>query len=239
MTKIHDSGKIIREIFEFLKDKIKEGVSTGYLDDLIMKQIKKAKAESAFLGYNHYPANTCISVNEEIIHGIPDNKRILKNRDIVTIDIGVLYNEYIADASMTYAVGQVNPEAKKLMDVTYNALYNAIKVAIPGNRIGDIGYSIQSYVESFHYNVIRDFVGHGVGKELHEDPAIPNYGKKGTGVRLKEGMVLAIEPMVSMGTYNVVMKENKWTAITADHSLAAHYEHTIGITKDGALILTI
>ncbi len=204
-----------------------------------MRQIKKAKAQSAFLGYNNYPANTCISVNEEIIHGIPDNRRILKNSDIVTIDIGVLYNEYIADASMTYAIGQVNPEAKKLMDVTYNALYNAIKVSLPGNRIGDIGYSIQSYVESFHYNVIRDFVGHGVGKELHEDPAIPNYGKKGTGVRLKEGMVLAIEPMVSMGTYKVVMKENKWTAITADRSLSAHYEHTIGITKDGALILTI
>lgn len=213
-------------------------MSTRDIDSLAVQQMKKAGAESAFLGFQGYPAHTCISVNEEIVHGIPDEKTVLKEGDLVSVDIGVRYREFIADASVTYPVGRVSPDARKLMDVTYNALYRAVKAAEPAGRIGDVGYAIQSYVESYGYNVIRDLVGHGVGRELHEPPAVPNYGKKGTGLRMKEGMVLAIEPMVSMGTHEIMVRENKWTTVTADHSLAAHFEHTVAVTDNGPLILT-
>lgn len=157
----------------------------------------------------------------------------------MSIDIGIKHDGYIADASVTYAVGTVSPDAQKLMDVTYNSLFKGIQQAVAGNRIGDIGYAVENYVRSFNFNVIKDFVGHGVGREVHEEPQVPNYGKKGKGVRIKPGMVLAIEPMVSMGTDEVVIKENGWTAITADRSMAAHFEHTVAITDNGPVILTI
>lgn len=161
------------------------------------------------------------------------------NGDIVSVDIGIKYDNYIADSAVTYAVGNISAVARKLIDVTYNSLFKGIQQAVPGNRIGDIGYAVESYVKGYNYNVIRDFVGHGVGCEVHEEPQVPNYGKKGEGVRLKTGMVLAIEPMVTLGTYKTIILENGWTVITADRSLAAHFEHTVAITDSGPVILTI
>lgn len=204
-----------------------------------MKKIKDNQAIAAFLGYNGYPASSCISINEEIVHGIPSANRFLKNGDIVSVDIGVKYKDYIADATLSYAVGKISKIAQDLLDVTYQSLYEGIKQVQIKNRIGDIGYTIQQFVENHNFNVVRDFVGHGVGKELHEDPQIPNYGDKNTGPRIKEGMVLAIEPMVLVGDYKIFIKANNWTVCSADHSLAAHYEHTIAVTKDGPKILTI
>lgn len=178
-------------------------------------------------------------MNNEVVHGIPDKNRILKKGDIVSIDIGVTHNGYIADSAVTYEVGTISPDARKIVDVTYNALLKGIQAAVIDNRIGDIGYVIEKYVTGFNYNVVRDFVGHGVGRQLHEEPQIPNYGKKGSGTRIKEGMVLAIEPMVNMGTGDVIVQKNGWTAVTADQSLSAHFEHTLAVTKDGPVILTI
>ncbi len=200
--------------------------------------IRKSNSTAAFLGFHGYPGNSCISINEEVVHGIPD-KRILKNGDIVSIDIGVKHNGYISDSAVTYMIGKVTSDAEKLVKVTYNSLYKGIEQMTADNRLGDIGNAIETYVKSFNYKVIRDFVGHGVGRELHEDPQVPNYGKPGTGLRLKSGMVLAIEPMVSIGTDDVIIQNNGWTVITSDRSLAAHFEHTIAITNNGPVILTI
>ncbi len=201
--------------------------------------MEKSKSEAAFFNYNGFPGHCCISINEEVVHGIPDENRFLKKGDIVGIDIGVKHNGYIADSTITYAIGKVKPDILKLIDVTYNSLFKGIQTSVIGNRIGDIGFSIADYVESFNFSVVKDFVGHGVGIDLHEEPQVPNYGKKGTGVRLKKGMVLAIEPMVSMGTDKVVIKENGWTVVTADRLASAHFEHTIAITDNGPVILTI
>lgn len=204
-----------------------------------MAQVEKSNSEAAFFNYLGFPGHCCISINEEVVHGIPDENRFLKKGDIVGVDIGIKHNGYIADSTITYAIGDAKPDILKLMDVTYNSLFQGIQTAVIGNRIGDIGFSIEDYVKGFNYNVIKDFVGHGVGIELHEEPQVPNYGKKGTGVRLKSGMVLAIEPMVSMGTDKVIIKENGWTVITADKLVSAHFEHTIAITDNGPVILTI
>ncbi len=209
------------------------------IDEIVYKRLTKMNAYPAFLGFEGYPASICISINEEVIHGIPDKKRVFKDGDIVSIDMGVRYKGYIADSAYTFGIGKISPDAEKIIKVTYNALYQGIKQAVIGNRIGDIGYAIQSYVEEFGYNVVKDFVGHGVGLELHEEPAVPNYGKPHTGRRLKKGMVLAIEPMVNAGGADVVIKDNGWTAITADGSLSAHFEHTVAITENGPQILTI
>ncbi len=173
------------------------------------------------------------------MHGLPDEKCILKNGDIVSVDIGVKHDGYIADSAVTYMVGDVSSDASKLADVTYNSLLKGIQAAVVDNRIGDIGFAIESYVKSFNYNVIRDFVGHGVGIEVHEEPQVPNYGKKGKGARLKSGMVLAIEPMVSIGSGDVIVEKNGWTVVTAEKVLSAHFEHTVAIINDGPVILTI
>jgi len=239
IARIRVSGKILHETLEYVKEFLKPGVTTKKIDDLVFQRLKKLKAEPVFLGYHGYPASICISINEEIIHGIPDEKRLIKDGDIVSIDMGVRYNGYISDSSYTFGIGKVSPDADKIMKITYNALYKGIKSAVPGNRVGDIGYAVQSYVESNGYNVVRDFVGHGVGLELHEEPQVPNYGRKGTGKRLKPGMVIAIEPMVTQGTYEVIVLDNGWTAVTADGKLSAHYEHTVAITDDGPQILTM
>ncbi len=240
IKRIMESGKILKETLNMLGEKIKHGVSTYDLDKLAYDNITKYNAYPVFLGYNDFPASICVSINEEIIHGIPSKEKIIKEGDIVSIDLGVQYNGYIADAAYTFGVGKISPDADKLMKITYNGLYKGIKAAVVGNRVGDIGYAVQSYVESYGYSVIRDYVGHGVGKELHEEPQVPNFGKQGTGRRLKEGMVIAIEPMVAMGnTYEVIVKEDGWTVITADNSLAAHFEHSIAITDNEPVILTI
>ncbi len=220
-------------------EKIKPGITTFELDKLAYENITAHNAYPVFLGYNDFPASICVSINDEVIHGIPAKERVLKDGDIVSIDLGVKYNGYIADSAYTFAVGNVSPDAEKLMKVTYNALYKGIKAAVAGNRIGDIGYAVQSYVEDYGYDVVRAYVGHGVGKELHEEPQVPNYGRPGTGKRLKEGMVIAIEPMVTMGSAEVMVQNDGWTVVTEDGSLAAHFEHTIAITDSEPIILTI
>lgn len=204
-----------------------------------MKKIKQLKVESAFLGYKGYPKASCISVNEEVIHGIPAKEKILKEGDIVKVDLGIRYKGYIADASKTFPVGKISPEAEKLIKVTYEALMRGIKKAIAGNRVGDIGFAIESYVKEYGFTPVKEFVGHGVGLQLHEEPAVPNYGRPNTGRRLKTGMVLAIEPMINQGTGDVIIQENKWTAVTADSKLSAHFEHTVAILNDEPMILTI
>ncbi len=223
-----------------LGEMIKEGITTYELDKAAYENIIKNNAYPIFLGYNGFPGSICASINEEVIHGIPSKDRVLKEGDIISIDLGVKKDGYVADAAYTYGVGNITADAEKLMKVTYTALYKGIKEAKDGNRIGDIGYAIQSYVESFGYGVVRDYVGHGVGRELHEEPQVPNYGKRGIGRRLKEGMVIAIEPMVIQSdNYEVYSKDDGWTVVSADGSLAAHFEHTIAITKNEPIILTI
>lgn len=223
----------------YIKRYLEPGVTTKMIDTIVYKRLTKMGAYPAFLGFEGYPASICISINEEIIHGIPEENRVLKDGDIVSIDMGVKYKGYIADAAYTFGIGKISPDAERLIKVTYNSLYQGIKQANIGKRIGDISNAIQKYVEDYGYNVVRAFVGHGVGIELHEDPAVPNYGKSNTGKRLREGMVLAIEPMVNEGTSEVIIKENGWTAVTADGKLSAHFEHTVAITKNGPEILTI
>jgi len=214
-------------------------MSTLEVNKIISKKMRELNVESVFLGYRGFPAESCISVNEEIIHGIPDKNKILREGDIVKIDIGVRYKGYIADGTRTFSIGKISKDAERLVNVTYNALFKAIEKAYEGNRIGDIGYAIESYVKEFNFSPVKDFVGHGVGLELHEEPAVPNYGKPGTGKKLKPGMVLAIEPMINQGSSDVIIKDNGWTAVTMDGSLSAHFEHTVAVTENGPMILTI
>ena len=217
---------------------IRPGVSTADVDDAIRKFITSHGAKPTFLGYGGFPKSACISVNEELIHGIPSRKKILKEGDIVTVDVGAFIDGYTGDNARTYAVGQVSPEAQRLMDVTSESLKRAIAVCLPGNRLGDIGYAVQSYVEENGYSIVREYVGHGVGKELHEDPEVPNYGRAGHGVRLVPGMVIAIEPMVNAGGPEVEVLANDWTVVTKDGKLSAHFENTVAITEDGPVIMT-
>lgn len=217
---------------------IRPGISTGEIDRIAYNYIKSQGAEPNFLGLYGFPATACISINDEVIHGIPSKTRLLKEGDIVSIDLGAKKNGFNGDNAATFAVGQVSEEARKLMEVTKESLYEAIKVAIPGNKIGDIAFAVQSYCESRGYGVVREYTGHGVGKELHEDPCVPNYGKAGRGVRLIPGMTLAIEPMINQGTASIKVMPDGWTVKTRDAKLSAHFEHTVAITADGPVILT-
>ncbi|MCK4905245.1 type I methionyl aminopeptidase [bacterium] len=233
-----EANKIIAGIFKLIKTIIQPGVNTKELDLFAEDLIKKEGAIPAFKGYMGYPASICASINEEVVHGIPSEKRILGNGDIVSIDLGVKLKNYYGDAAITYPVGEIDNDAKELIDVTQTALYKGIEKARAGNYLFDISWAIQSFVENKGYGVIRDFVGHGIGKQLHEEPQIPNFGKPGTGPLLKEGMVFAIEPMISQGTWEVKVLDDGWTAITLDNSLACHFEHTIAIMKNGPVILS-
>lgn len=217
---------------------VKPGVSTWEIDKIAYDLIKKRGAQPNFLGLYDFPATACISINNEVIHGIPSKRRILKEGDIVSIDLGAAKNGYNGDNAATFAVGNCSPEAKRLMDTTRESLYKGIEQAVPGNRIGDIGHAVQSYCEERGYGVVRDFVGHGVGTKLHEDPSVPNFGHEGRGIRLLPGMTLAIEPMINQGTYKVKQLSDGWTVITADGKLSAHFEHTVAITANGPVILT-
>ena len=215
------------------------GVSTKEIDDIVRKYIQKQGATPSFLGYGGFPASACISVNDVVIHGIPSKKQILKKGDIVSIDIGAFIGGYHGDNAYTFACGDISKEAQALLDATKESLYEGIKAAIAGNRIGDIGNAVQTYAEARNYSVVRDFVGHGVGAKLHEDPSVPNYGTPGRGVRLLPGMTIAIEPMITAGKYDVRVLDDDWTTVTVDGSLAAHFEHSIAITPDGPVIMTI
>ncbi len=234
---LRESNRIVAQILASLRDFIRPGVTTKELNRLAERLTREKGATPAFKGYNGYPATLCVSVNEEIIHGIPGPKR-LREGDLVSLDMGVRYRGYYGDAAITLPVGKVNQRARKLLQVTKEALKRAIEVAVPGNRLSDISYAIQSYAEGEGFSVVREFVGHGIGKRLHEDPQVPNYGPPHRGPFLKVGMVLALEPMVNVGTWRAELLSDGWTAVTADGSLSAHFEHTIAITDDGPLILS-
>lgn len=220
------------------KEALAAGVTTAAIDDAIRKYILSQGATPSFLNYGGFPKSACISINDQVIHGIPDHKTVVQEGDIVSIDVGAFYKGFHGDNAATYAVGKVSDRAQRLMDVTRESLNRGVAAAVKGNRIGDIAAAVQQYVEENGYSVVRDFVGHGVGRDLHEAPEVPNYGKAGHGPRLVPGMTIAIEPMVNEGDYDVEVLDNDWTVVTADGSLSAHFEYTIAITDQGPVILT-
>ena len=232
------AGRITGESLLVARECIRPGVSTKHIEEQMHRFIKKCGATPTFLGYGGFPAAACISVNEEVIHGIPSEKKILKEGDIVKIDVGARYRGYTGDSAKTFAVGLVSEEAMKLISVTEGSFFEAMKVAKPGYRIGDIGRAVEDFVISNGFSVVRDYVGHGVGAELHEEPEIPNFGRGGHGARLYPGMTLAIEPMVNVGTHQVKVLKDRWTVVTADGKLSAHYEHTVAITDSEPVLLT-
>ncbi|SCI48444.1 MULTISPECIES: type I methionyl aminopeptidase [unclassified Romboutsia] len=232
-----EAGKIVAETHELLKEAITPGISTLELDKIAEENIRKYNASPSFKGYGGFPASICASINNQVVHGIP-GKQIVKEGDIISIDIGAYYKGYHADAAKTHGVGIISEENRKLIEVTKESFYEGIKFAKLGYRLSDISHSIQAHVEKHGFSVVRDLVGHGVGTELHEDPQVPNYGPPGKGPRLKEGMVIAIEPMINAGHYHVKTLSDGWTIVTIDGKNSAHYEHTIAITEDEPLILT-
>ncbi|MDR0884225.1 MAG: type I methionyl aminopeptidase [Oscillospiraceae bacterium] len=218
---------------------VEPGVTTGAIDKRVREWFAKAGATPVFLHYNGFPAAACISINNEVIHGIPSPKRVIQPGDLVSIDLGAKLNGYIGDNAATFAAGDISPEAKRLSDTTREALYVGIRAACTGGRVGDIGAAVQSYCEARGYSLVRDYTGHGVGRELHEDPSVPNFGTPGRGARLLPGMTIAIEPMVNQGKKEIRTLEDNWTVRTRDGSLSAHFEHTIAITANGPVILTV
>ena len=233
------SGHIVRQVLEHVKAMVKPGITTMDLELAAEQKIKELGAKPAFKGYYDYPCVLCTSVNYEVIHGIPSEKRALKEGDILSIDCGVVLDGFYGDAAITVAVGsEIKPELQKLLDVTRDSLYRAIEKVRIGNTVGDVGAAVQQHVEANGFSVVREFVGHGIGTRLHEDPQVPNYGSAGHGARLREGMVLAIEPMVNAGKPDVRVLEDKWTAVTQDGSYSAHFEHCVAVTRNGPLILT-
>jgi len=232
-----DAGKITGEAILTAAEYIRDGVSTKFLDTKIREYIEKCGAKPSFLGYGGFPASACISINDEVIHGIPSDKRILTEGDIVKIDVGAFYKGFHGDSARTFAVGAVTPEAQKLIDVTTECFFKAVAEIKPGARVGDIGNAVQSYAEANGYGVVREYVGHGVGAELHEAPEIPNFGRAGRGIRLFPGMSLAIEPMINIGTWEVKRMGDGWTVKTKDGSLSAHYENTV-VMLENEIILT-
>jgi methionyl aminopeptidase len=239
IEKMRHSGRIVREVLDHLKTLVAPGVSTMDLERAAEAKMKEMGAKPAFKGYYDYPCVLCTSINEEIVHGIPSEKRVLKAGDIVSIDCGVVLDGYYGDAAITVAVGEtVPPELQKLLEVTEASLYKGIQQVLIGNAVGDVGAAVQEFVEANGFSVVREFVGHGIGTKLHEEPQVPNYGARGHGTRLREGMVLAIEPMVNFGKPGTRVLDDKWTAVTADGSFSAHFEHCVAVTKDGPVILT-
>lgn len=232
------AGAAVAQILAEMAEMVTPGITTGELDRFAESRCRDLKVIPAFKGYHGFPGTACISVNDEVVHGIPSPKRVLKKGDIVGLDFGVSYEGWFGDSARTVAVGEISKEAQQLIDVTKESLSLGIQQCWEGNRLFDIGYAIQKYVEEYGYGVVREFVGHGIGRALHEDPQVPNFGAKGKGLLLKVGMVLAIEPMINAGTPDVRVLKDGWTAVTADRSLSAHFEHTVAITPKGPEILT-
>ncbi|MDD6807373.1 MAG: type I methionyl aminopeptidase [Oscillospiraceae bacterium] len=230
--------RISAEALQVAGEAVRPGVSTWEIDKIAYDYIKKQGAEPNFLNLYGFPATACISINDEVIHGIPSKKRILKEGDIVSIDLGAKINGYNGDNAATFAVGKISPEAERLCTVTKEAMFKGIEAAVAGGRIGDIGHAVQSYCEERGYGVVREYEGHGVGTKLHEEPSVPNFGTAGRGIRLLPGMTIAIEPMINEGTYKVKQMPDGWTVKTADGKLSAHFENTIAITDNGPVILT-
>ena len=239
LSKMREAGRISAGALREAGKAVEPGVTTLEIDRIVREYIEKQGAVPSFLGYGGFPASACISVNNVVIHGIPSAKTVLKAGDIVSVDVGAKINGYHGDNAYTFACGDISMEARALLDATEQSLYQGIKAAAAGNRIGDIGSAVQKYAEARSYSVVRDFVGHGVGAKLHEDPSVPNYGIPGRGVRLLPGMTIAIEPMVNQGTHRVRVLDDEWTTVTADGKLSAHFEHTIAITPDGPVIMTL
>lgn len=238
IEKIRKACLIVADVLEAIRAEVKPGVSTQSLDEFAERFILAAGAKPAFKGYRGYPKTLCTSLNNEIIHGIPSSRVILKQGDIVSIDVGAIVEGFYGDAAVSLPVGTITPAAERLIRVTEESLSRGIAQAQPGNHLYDISFAVQSYVEANGYSVVRDFVGHGIGRNLHEDPQLPNFGERGRGPKLKPGMVLAIEPMVNAGKSDTMVQDDNWTAVTADRSLSAHFEHTIAIMSDGPWILT-
>jgi methionyl aminopeptidase len=239
IEQMRKSGAIVAQVLCEIGEMVKPGVTTADLDTYAQVRTKELGAKPAFKGYHGFPATLCVSVNEEVVHGIPTKKRILKEGDIVGVDFGVVLNGWFGDSAKTFCVGKVSEEIEKLVKITEKSLYLGIEQVKPGNHLFDIGHAIQNFVESNGFTVVREFVGHGIGRNLHEDPQVPNYGSKGKGMILKPGMVLAIEPMINAGRPEVKVLNDGWTAVTADRKWSAHFEHTIAITEQGYDILTL
>jgi methionyl aminopeptidase len=235
---MREAGRLVGEVLTELAAHVAPGVTTAALDELAEKRIRKAGATPAFKGYHGYPATICASINDEVIHGIPSGRRLLNEGDVISIDVGASLDGYFGDSAITLAVGQVSEEAATLLRVTDESLYLAIDAVKLGGRVSDIGHAVQKHVEAYGFSIVREFVGHGIGQKMHEEPQVPNYGEPGRGPRLTEGMVLAIEPMVNAGKAAVKVLADGWTAVTRDGSLSAHFEHTVAVTADGPWILT-
>lgn len=234
---MREAGKMVSMTHQYLKNFIKPGITTKELDRLAEEYIRKMGGVPTCKGYEGFPATLCTSVNDTVVHGIPNNYK-LKDGDIITIDMVIGYKGYQGDAAWTYAVGEINDDKKYLMEHTEKALYEGVKQVKPGNRIGDISNAVEEYANKHHLGVVKELCGHGIGREMHEDPEVPNYGTKGTGPKLREGMVICIEPMLNLGTADIYMLDDEWTIKTDDGKPSAHYEHTILVTKDGYEILT-
>ncbi|KPL01653.1 MAG: methionine aminopeptidase [candidate division Zixibacteria bacterium SM23_73_2] len=234
---IRENGKILAQTLELIERNIKEGIKTRKLDSLAEDFIRGRGALPAFKGYRGFPSSICVSVNEQVVHGIPDDRGLVSG-DIISVDVGVYKDGYYADGAFTFKVGEVSPQAQRLIDVTRNSLYKGIEFCSEGKNLSDVSFAIQSHVEASGFQVVRELVGHGIGKEMHEEPQVPNFGQPGEGPVLREGMVLAIEPMVNMGSGEIETMEDGWTVVTKDRSLSAHFEHTVTITKNGPEILT-
>ena len=238
LEQMREAGRLVGEVLTELAAAVGPGVSTAELDAMAEKRIRQAGATPAFLGYHGYPATICASVNDEVIHGIPSGRRLLNEGDVISIDVGAALNGYYGDSAVTLPVGKISEDAATLLRVTEESLYKAIEAARPGNRVSDVGHAVQKHVEAYGFSVVREFVGHGIGQKMHEEPQVPNYGQPGHGPRLAEGMVLAIEPMVNAGAANVKVLADGWTAVTKDGSLSAHFEHTVAVTAGEPWILT-
>jgi methionyl aminopeptidase len=235
---MREAGRIVCEILDELEKAVAPGVTTWELDALAEKLIYQKGAKPAFKGYLGFPCCLCASVNDEVVHGIPSKRRKLAEGDLMKLDFGVVYRGFFGDSARTVPVGKVSSAAQSLVEATRQALQKGISAMVPGNRVGDIGFAVQTYVEARGYSVVREFSGHGIGRKLHEKPEVRNYGQAGTGMKLLPGMVLAVEPMVNMGTHEVELLDDDWTAVTLDHKLSAHFEHTILVTEGGPEVLT-
>jgi methionyl aminopeptidase len=239
VEKMRRAGEIVREVLHAVRVMVKPGVTTLELENVADKMIADAGAKPAFKGYHGFPCVLCTSLNDQVVHGIPSAKTVLREGDILSVDCGAVIDGYYGDSAITIPVGKVAPTTQRLLDVTEKSLARAIEAVRPGAMLGDVGAAVQEMVEAEGFSVVKEFVGHGIGTRMHEDPQIPNFGQRGRGVRLREGMVLAIEPMVNAGSEAVRVLKDGWTAVTEDGSLSAHFEHTVAVTKDGAAILTL
>ncbi len=235
---MREAGRITALALSEAKKAVRPGVTTGEIDRVVRKTIEDAGAKPSFLGYRGFPGSACISLNSEVIHGIPSAKKRVENGDIIKIDVGAFYKGYHGDSAATFAAGEISPEVKRLIDVTRQSFYEGIRYARVGQRVSDVSHAVQAYVEEHGFSVVRDFLGHGVGMSLHEDPEVPNFGRPGRGPRFLPGMVIAVEPMVNQGSFGVRILDNGWTVVTADSKLSAHYENTILITEGDPEILT-